>query len=202
MLTEMNGEPWNLTAQHQYRPPQVRGVYITLERQIKHGGTKGCAVCFANAKVHSPECRVRFQDIVDNEAAQTAAASASEPNIEMQELAAGGSAPNSSGGPVPAAGRPAPEDANMEAAESSTAQPTSPVVRTLEVEDDTRLIEGMPILHETDVDVNVDAHKLSCWRRCLTIKDSGLSGSSTGTRNTAEPRVGTCSIHRRCMKVD
>ena len=102
---------------------------------------------------------------VDNEAAQTAAASASEPNVEMQEQAAGGSAPSSSGGPVPAAGRPAPEDANVEAAESSAAQPTSSVVRTLEAEDDTsakrqRLMAGLPILHETDVDVNMDAHQL------------------------------------------
>ena len=38
---------------------------------------------------------------------------------------------------MPAAGRPAPEDANMEAAESSAGQPTSSVVRTLEAEDDT-----------------------------------------------------------------
>ena len=65
----------------------------------------------------------------------------------------------------PAAGRPAPEDANMEAAESSAAQPTSSVIRTLEVEDDgsakrQRLTAGVPILHETDADVNMDAHKL------------------------------------------
>ena len=163
LLTEMNGEPWKPTAHHQDKPPQVRGVYITLERQIKHGGTKGFAACFGHAKVHSPECRARFLDIVDNEAAQTAAASASEPTVEMQEHAAGGSAPSSSGGLVLAAGRPAPEDANMEVAESSAAQPTSSVVRTLESEDDTsakrqRLMAGMPILH--DVEVNVDAHKL------------------------------------------
>ena len=105
-------------------------------------------------KVHWPECRARFQDIVDDEATQTAAASASEPNVEMPEQAAGGSAPSSSGRPVPAAGRPAPEDVNMEAAESS-----------LEAEDDMsakrqRLTAGMPMLHETDVDVNMDAHKL------------------------------------------
>ena len=124
------------------------GVYITLERQIKHGGTKGCAACFGNAKVHSPEW-ARFQDIVDNEAAQTAAASASEPNVEMHEQAAGGSAQSSSGGPVPALGRPAPEDANMEAAESSAGQHTSAKRE--------RLMAGMPILHETDVDVNVDS---------------------------------------------
>ena len=119
MLTEMNGEPWNPTAHHQDRPPPVRGVHITLECQIKHGRTKGCAARFGHAKMPSPECRARFQDIVDNEAAQTAAASASEPIVEMQEQVAGGSAPSSSGGPVPAAGTPAPEDANMEAAETA-----------------------------------------------------------------------------------
>ena len=82
-------------------------MYITLERQIKHGGTKGCTARFGQAKVHSPECRARFQDIVDNEAAQTAAASASEPNVETPGQAAGA-----------AAGRAAPEDVNMRAAES------------------------------------------------------------------------------------
>ena len=156
MLTEMNGEPWNPTAHHQDKPPQVRGVYITLER--------GCAACFGDAKIHSPECRARFQNIVDNEAAQTAAASASETNAETREQAVGGSAPSSSSGPAPAAGGPAPEDANMEPAESS-AQPPSSVVRTLEAEDDTsakrqRLMAGVPILHETDVDVNMDARTL------------------------------------------
>ena len=50
MLTDMNGEPWNPTGHHQDRPPQVRGVYITLERQIKYGCTKGCAACFGDAK--------------------------------------------------------------------------------------------------------------------------------------------------------
>ena len=115
-----------------------------------HGGTKGCSACFGHAKVHSPECRARFQDIVDNEAAQTAAASASEPTVETPGQAAGG---------------PAPEDVNMGAAESRVAQPTSSAVRTLETEDDAsakrqRLMADVPILHETDVDVNVDAHKM------------------------------------------
>ena len=99
------------------------------------------------------------------DAAQTAAASASEPNVEMHEQAAGGSAPSSSSGPAPAALGPAREDVNMGAAESAAAQPTSSAVRTLETEDDRsakrqRLMAGMPILHETDVDVNVDAHKM------------------------------------------
>ena len=118
MLTDMNGEPWNPTGHHQDKPPKAR-------RDVKSstGDTKGCAACFGDARIHSPECRARFQNIVDNEAAQTAAASATEPNAEMREQAVGGSAPSSSSGPAPAAGRPAPEDANMEPAESS-AQPS------------------------------------------------------------------------------
>ena len=49
--------------------------------------------------------------------------------------------------------------------EQEKAQPTSSVVRTLETEDDgsakrQRVMAGMPILHETDVDVNVDAHEM------------------------------------------
>ena len=193
MLSEMNGEPWNPTGHHQDKTPQVREVYITLERQIKHGGTKGCAACFGQAKVHSPECRARFQDIVDNEAAQTAAAGASEPNVEMQGQAVGGSAPSSSGGP---AGRPAPEDANMGAAESSAAQPTSSVVRTLEAEDNARakrqrLMARMPILHESDVDVNVDAHKIVVlaampddqgqWTQRVIDLDKKYYGAKSGT---------------------
>ena len=51
------------------------------------------------------------------------------------------------------------------AAESSVAQPTSSAVRTLEAEDDAsakrqKVMAGMPVLHESDVDVNVDAHKM------------------------------------------
>ena len=111
----------------------------------------------------SPECRARFQEIVDKEAAQTAAASASEPTEETPGQAAGGSTPSSSSGPALAAGRPAPEDVNMGAADSSAARPTSSAVRTLETEDDAsakrqRLMAGMP--STSDVDVNVDAHKM------------------------------------------
>ena len=116
MLTEMNGEPWNPVPPKD-KAPQVRGVCITLERQVKHGGTEGCAACFGQAQVHSPECRARFQDIVDNEATQTAAASASEPTVETPGQVAGGPAPSSSSGTAPAAGGPAPEDVNMGAAE-------------------------------------------------------------------------------------
>ena len=146
-------------------------------------------------QIYSPECRARFQDIVDNAAAQTAAASASEPNAEMREQAAGGSSPSSSSGPAPAAGRLAPEDANMEPAQSS-GQPTSSVVRTMEAQDNTsakrqKLMVGMPILHETDVDVNMDAHKLVVvaampddqgkWTKWVIDWDKKYYGAKSGT---------------------
>ena len=99
MLTEMNGEPWNPTGHHQEKPPQVRG----NERLCGMFGE--CKGTFTGMQ------GTIFQDIVDNEGAQTAAASASETNVDVQEQAAGGSAPSSSSGPAPAAGRPAPEDA-------------------------------------------------------------------------------------------
>ena len=193
MLTDMNGEPLDPTGHHQDKPPQVRGVCITLERQINYGGTKRCAACFGNAKVHSPDCRARFQNIVDNEAAQTAAASAIEPNAEMREQAVGGSAPSSSSGPAPAAGRPAPEDTNMEAAKSS-AQPTSSEVRTMEAEDNTsakrqKLMAGMPILHEIDVDVNTDTHKLVVLAAMPDDPGKWIQ------------RVIDWDTHRRCIRV-
>ena len=121
MLTDMKGEPWNPTQQPKDKAPQVRGVYITLGRQIKHGCTKGCTACFGQAKVHSLECRARFQDIVDSEAGQTVAASAGEPTVETPGQAAGGPAPSSSSGPAPAASGPEPEDVNMGAEGSSAA---------------------------------------------------------------------------------
>ena len=188
------------------KPPQVRGVYITLERQSKYGGTKGCSACVGQAKVHSSECRARFQEIVDNEAAQTAAASASEPSVETPGQAAGGPAPSSSSGPAQAAGRLAPEDVSMEAAKSLAVQPTSSVVRTLESEDDAsakrqRLMAGMPILHDTDVDVNVDAHKMFVLAAMLEDQEQWTQRVIEWDKSTTEPRVEHCLTRRRCMRV-
>ena len=42
MLTEMNGEPWNPTGHHQDKPPQVRGVYITLKTSNQCGMLREC----------------------------------------------------------------------------------------------------------------------------------------------------------------
>ena len=79
--------------------------------------------------------------------------------------------------------------------ESSATQPTSSVVRTLEAEDDgsakrKRLMAGMPILHETDVDVNVDAHKMVVvaampddqgqWTQRVIVWDKKNYGAKSG----------------------
>ena len=84
----------------------------------------------------------------------------------------------------------------MEAAESSAAQPTSSVLRTLEAEDDAsakrqRLMAGMPILHETDVDVNVYARKMVVltampddqgqWTQRVIDWDKKYYGAKSGT---------------------
>ena len=53
--------------------PQPRGVYITLERQIKYGRTKGCPGCetaYGEApKKHSPGSRARFEKLLAEEPA-------------------------------------------------------------------------------------------------------------------------------------
>ena len=46
------------------KPPQVHGVYITLERQMKYSGS----VFRAGESAFAGICRARFQEIVDNEA--------------------------------------------------------------------------------------------------------------------------------------
>ena len=88
-------------------------------------------------------------------------------NAETSGQAAGGSGPSSSSGPALAAGSPAPEDANIEViAESSAAQRASSAARTLEAEDQSSakrqihaMLAGIPTLHESDEEVNVDAYK-------------------------------------------
>ena len=84
----------------------------------------------------------------------------------------------------------------MLAAESSAAQPTSSAVRTLETEDDAsakrqRLMAGMPIMHETDVDVNVDVHMMVVlaaipdgrgqWTQRVIDWDKKYYGAKSGT---------------------
>ena len=57
--------------------PQPPGVYITLERQIKYGRTKGCPGCETAPKKHSAECRARFEKLLAEEPAPGLRASGS-----------------------------------------------------------------------------------------------------------------------------
>ena len=47
--------------------PKPRSVYITLDRIIKFKETPGCTGCKNKTRYHTPECRKRFQKLVDEE---------------------------------------------------------------------------------------------------------------------------------------
>ena len=47
--------------------PKSRSVYITLDRIIKFKETPGCKGCTNKTRYHTPECRARFQKLVDEE---------------------------------------------------------------------------------------------------------------------------------------
>ena len=143
VLTDMNGDPWNLTPQPRESSTGARSVHLsgTSNQVWWHERLFGM---FRGGEGAFDGMSLQLLAQVNK-------------NVETP--------PSSSSGPAPGVGRLAPEDATMEAAESSAAQSTSSVVRTLETQDDAsakrqRLMAGMPILHETDVDVNVDAHKM------------------------------------------
>ncbi|CAK0820598.1 unnamed protein product, partial [Prorocentrum cordatum] len=94
LLEAMAGEPWGPKAGVSLeKAPMPRGVYITLDRQIKYGGTKGCPACFGDAKIHSAECRARFQDLVDRDAAARAQPAGSTAAAESVSAARGDGRP-------------------------------------------------------------------------------------------------------------
>ena len=70
------GTPWDPEPRREARP-SPRGVYITLDRQIEHGGTPGCPACFGEARTHSAACRTRFEELLRK--ARTADAASAEP---------------------------------------------------------------------------------------------------------------------------
>ena len=47
--------------------PKPRSVYITLDRIIKFKEIPGCKGCTNKTRYHTPECRKRFQKLVDEE---------------------------------------------------------------------------------------------------------------------------------------
>ncbi|CAK0882790.1 unnamed protein product [Prorocentrum cordatum] len=69
---------------------RCRGVYITLDRQIQHGGAPRCPARFGRAKVHSLQCRARFQEIRDRESQAVAEAPAAGSTAPAEQPGAGG----------------------------------------------------------------------------------------------------------------
>ena len=75
ILDRMKGLPWQpkgepIAVRGKPAPatPGRRGVYITVDRQIRHGSTPGCPGCSTaygeNPKPHNAECRARFEAIL------------------------------------------------------------------------------------------------------------------------------------------
>ena len=121
MLTDMNGEPWNPTGHHQDKPPQVRR---GIRRDITKTNLKYVeCISLSNVKSSTGVRKVvRHVSVMQKyihrnaghdsrtlwtiEAAQTAAASASEPNAEMREQAVVAPRPVRAVAQPPATGRP------------------------------------------------------------------------------------------------
>ena len=74
-LNEMIGNPWETSPRQEEEPRFNCRVCVTLERQIRYGGQKGCMVCCRHAGANPRDLRTRSQDTVNNEAAQTDRAS-------------------------------------------------------------------------------------------------------------------------------
>ena len=109
MLERMVGEPWNPKPLVEPRGP--RGVYISLNRQIKHGGTPGCTDCFGHAKQHTAECRKRFEELMAKEPETVQAEG--DANLNGEGSAAPAAAQGSAA-PAAAQTAQAPEDVPME----------------------------------------------------------------------------------------
>jgi hypothetical protein len=110
-LDRFIGDPWNPKPLAVERGP--RGVYISLNRQIKYGGTPGCTACFGHAKQHTPECRKRFEELTANEPEAVQAEGDARMNAQVEQPAvAQGSAAPAAAQAVPVAQ--APQDVAME----------------------------------------------------------------------------------------
>ena len=85
-LDELSGSPWDPQPNSAAAgSPAPRSVYITLDRQIEHGGTKNCPACFGHVKVHSAECRARFEQLLGRGEAAAAGSPADAAGSSAQE---------------------------------------------------------------------------------------------------------------------
>ena len=73
-LNEIIGDPWNTSPRQEEKPRIKCGVYVTLERQIRYGGQKGCMAC-CRAGANPRALRTRALDTVNNEVVQNGRAS-------------------------------------------------------------------------------------------------------------------------------
>ena len=75
----------------------------------------------------------------------------------------------------------------------------------MEAEDNTsakrqKLMAGMPILHETDVDVNMDAHRLVVLAAMPDDQGKWTQRVIDWDKKYYGAKSGTCLTHRRCMR--
>ena len=71
-MDSFKGVPWQLKGEGVEMRKETRGVYITVDRQVRHGSAKGCPGCEVsygeNPKPHNAECRARFEKLLGREA--------------------------------------------------------------------------------------------------------------------------------------
>ena len=155
-LEVMIGEPWDPKAQPGAERTIVhRGVYITLERQIKHGGTKGCPACFGEARIHSAACRTRFRELMDAEAARATTAGSTASGPTDTGIGAGSTAPAAAVEARPEASSTG--DVQMAGVDAGSTAPQGDAMgdepRTTTARKRQRIVAGMPTLHEHELEV-------------------------------------------------
>ena len=161
VLNEMIGDPWSTSPRWEEKPRIKCGVRVTLERQIRYGGQKGCMACCRHAGANPRDMRTRSQDIVNNEVAQTDSASSNVSPGQTAISLSSDPAQSSSSGTAPEVGN----LVVVTVAESSTTQPTTrstigeTETRNQSRDKRQRVLTGRP--DRTGVDVN------AC--RCRTI---------------------------------
>ena len=141
-LEVFTGTPWDPEPRREARPAP-RGVYITLDRQIEHGGTPGCPACFGEARAHSAACRARFEELLRKRAADAADEPEAAPAEPAQQPAAAQSAQQSMDLDTTGRKRSGPEAET--AASSADGSAGSPAKRG-------KMIGGLPTLHENGED--------------------------------------------------
>eukprot|EP00929_Paragymnodinium_shiwhaense_P111971 TRINITY_DN8021_c0_g1_i4.p1 TRINITY_DN8021_c0_g1~~TRINITY_DN8021_c0_g1_i4.p1 ORF type:complete len:1618 (+),score=271.11 TRINITY_DN8021_c0_g1_i4:701-5554(+) len=152
-LDRLQGAPWDPTPRASADQPAVpRGVYITLDRQIKYGGTKGCTACFGEARTHNAECRARFEKLLAAERAPAVEGTTSKNTAEAAPAGSTADATSNQAADVSADATPM-EVTEPAADRSQLAQKDKLEVAAAPEQASTRqrLVAGLPTLHEPAV---------------------------------------------------